>query len=561
MLEIAFKLVDEIDKKIKPIIGWEKADKTVKIGADGTPTKMIDLIAENIAINILEKYGGILLSEEIGIKVLGEPEYIYILDPIDGTYNALKQIPIYSTSVGIIKVKEKDKKILKNSDERFINKYIEKNYTINDIYIGVVKNLATGKVYYAVKNKGAFLKNDDEDINLKVSDIKNLKNASIGLFVYGLSNDLLEFLKEKMVRRIRLFGSISLEMCFVASKALDAYINLNESARLFDIAGSYIICKEAGAKITNKNGREISLPISISSKTSLILANEELHKKLVPIFGNKWSIKPLSFGFVVREDNYEAIKLAMELINFLKSKNIPYYIEEHLLNYISGEVIDIEKVSHLVAIGGDGTILRAARLANGNAIPIVPINMGKIGFLAEFEKEEAKEILDKVIKGEYEIEKRLKLSCIVNNKKLPSALNDVVIITKNPAKILHFEIYINDVLVEEVRADGIIVSTPTGSTAYSLSAGGPIVEPCIKCFIISPICPFKLSSRPLVISSENKIRIKLKSNKSALIAIDGNIEKEITKKDNVILKKSDEYSYFIKGKNFYKKLKDSLFNL
>ncbi|WP_423792761.1 bifunctional NADP phosphatase/NAD kinase [Methanocaldococcus indicus] len=563
MLDVALKLVNEIDKRIQPIIGWENAGKTVKIGADGTPTKMIDIIAENIAINVLEKYGGILLSEEIGLKVLGdEINYIYILDPIDGTYNALKNIPVYSTSVGIIKIKEEDKKILKNKDIKFIEKYLYKNYSINDVYLGVVKSLATKdkEVFYAIKNKGAYLIKGDEKIKLSVSKVNELKKASVGLFVYGLSNELLDMLKDRLFRRIRLFGSISLEMCFVANKALDAYINLNESARLFDIAGSYIICKESNAKITDKNGKELNLPISISSKTSLIIANEELHKKLLPIFSNKWAIKPLSFGFVVREDSKEAINLAKDLINYLKSKNIPCYVKENIKNLINEEKINIKKISHIVAIGGDGTILRAARIANGEPIPIISINMGKLGFLAEFDKENAKEAINKVIKGDYEIERRIKLDTIINSKKLPSALNEVVIITKNPAKILHFEIYVNDTLVDDLRADGLIISTPTGSTAYSLSAGGPIVEPTNNNFIITPICPFKLNFRPLVLSCRNIIKVRLKSNKPALIAVDGIVEEEIKKDDIVMFKKSDEYTYFVKGKNFYEKLKNIFLN-
>ena len=130
----------------------------------------------------------------------------------------------------------------------------------------------------------------------------------------------------------------------------------------------------------------------------------------------------------------------------------------------------------------------------------------------------------------------------------------MVVITKNPAKILEFDVYVNDTFVENVRADGIIISTPTGSTAYSLSAGGPIVEPNVDCFIISPICPFKLSSRPLVVSGSNKIKLKLKLEKPALLVIDGSVEYEINKDDELIFEKSDSYAYFVKGQSFYDKL-------
>ena len=163
MLNLAKKIADDIDKGVKPLIGWEKSDEIVKIGADGTPTKRIDLIAENIASNTIEKHcGAVLISEEIGVKIIGHDlEYIIILDPIDGTYNALKDIPIYSTSVAIGRINEELKKKLNNMQEKEVIKHI-KNYTINDLEVGVVKNLSTGDLYYAKKGEGAYLFNSGE---------------------------------------------------------------------------------------------------------------------------------------------------------------------------------------------------------------------------------------------------------------------------------------------------------------------------------------------------------------------------------------------------------------
>ena len=139
-------------------------------------------------------------------------------------------------------------------------------------------------------------------------------------------------------------------------------------------------------------------------------------------------------------------------------------------------------------------------------------------------------------------------------KILPDALNEVVLITKSPAKMIHFEVYVNGEIVERVRADGLIISTPTGSTAYSLSAGGPILEPAVDAFIIVPICPFKLFSRPIVVDGNSEIKIKILK-KSVLIVIDGNIEGFGKKGDELIFRKSDSYTYFVKGKPFYGKLK------
>lgn len=258
MLEMAIKMTESIEKGVKPLIGWEKSDEVVKIGADGTPTKRIDLIAENIAINFLEKYGGaILISEEIGMKKIGnnEPEYIVVLDPIDGTYNALNDIPIYSVSVAMGKIKSENLEKYKNYDE------LLNNSTLSDLEVGVVKNIATGDIYYAQNGKGAYiLKNGEkQEKQIRVSETKNLKDSSVGVFSYGLSPNTLAFIKDRKVRRIRLFGSIALEMSYVARGALDAFINVNETTRLCDIAAGYIIIKEAGGKITNKDGKPINL--------------------------------------------------------------------------------------------------------------------------------------------------------------------------------------------------------------------------------------------------------------------------------------------------------------
>ncbi|WP_018154530.1 MULTISPECIES: bifunctional NADP phosphatase/NAD kinase [Methanothermococcus] len=577
MLEMAIKMTESIEKGVKPLIGWEKSDEVVKIGADGTPTKRIDLIAENIAINFLEKYGGaILISEEIGMKKIGnnEPEYIVVLDPIDGTYNALNDIPIYSVSVAMGKIKSENLEKYKNYDE------LLNNSTLSDLEVGVVKNIATGDIYYAQNGKGAYiLKNGEkQEKQIRVSETKNLKDSSVGVFSYGLSPNTLAFIKDRKVRRIRLFGSIALEMSYVARGALDAFINVNETTRLCDIAAGYIIIKEAGGKITNKDGKPINLKLNVNEKTSLISSNEILHKKLVGIFGNKWIIKPTNFGIISRLDKEEAVELVIDVIKYLNSKNIRYSLDKGIYNVLKNKlklmdkdifdsiipsncdlIENIDDISHMISIGGDGTVLRASKITNGNEIPILCINMGTVGFLTEFSKEDVFKAIDEVINGNYEIEKRTKLMGFIrfkdgSQKILPDALNEVVVTTKNPAKMLHFEVYVNGNFVEDVRADGIIISTPNGSTAYSLSAGGPIVEPLVDGFIIVPICPFKLSSRPIVVDGNSEIKIKILK-KSTLVVVDGDVEEIARMGDELILRKSDNYAYFVKGSNFYSKLK------
>ncbi|UXM85245.1 bifunctional NADP phosphatase/NAD kinase [Methanococcus aeolicus] len=556
MITIAMNIAKNIEKGVKPLIGWEKGTEIVKIGADGTPTKRIDLIAEDIAINSIEKQcSAILISEEIGHKQIGDnPQYVIVLDPIDGTYNALNDIPIYSVSIAICKLNDR------NIDE----------LTINDLEVGVVRNISTGEVYFAKKGSGAFVFKNNIQKRIYTSKITNLSDASVGVFAYGLTTNTLDFIKDRRVKRIRIFGSAALELCFVARGSLDAFINVNETTRLCDIAGGFVVLKEAGGIISDRDGRIINMPLNINAKNSFICSNDKLHKKFVSIFGNKWKLKPTKFGIVSRADKKEAIELVYEIINYLDSKNIDYELEQDIYNKIYNInnnienkdkylMKDVSEISHMISIGGDGTVLRTSRIIGGNEIPIITVNKGTVGFLTEFDVEDIFDIIEDIINGDYEIEKRTKCSGYIkykdnNQKTLPSALNELVITTKSPAKMIQFEVYVNGNFVEEIRADGLIISTPTGSTAYSLSAGGPIVEPQVDGFVIVPICPFKLFSRPIVINGSSEIKIKI-IKKETLVAVDGTIEGELKKGDEIILRKSDSYTYFVKGRNFYETLR------
>ncbi|MBW9222954.1 bifunctional NADP phosphatase/NAD kinase, partial [Methanothermococcus sp. SCGC AD-155-K20] len=263
-------------------------------GADGTPTKRIDVIAENIAINSIEKYcSAVLISEEIGFKKIGEgpPKYLIVLDPIDGTYNALNDLPIYSVSIGLCEIpyhKYKDNEgnnsSIKGKKDESNSNYMEiiNRMTINDLELGMVKNIATGDIYYGEVNKGSYIlekRSNLEKIKIKTSDTKNLKDASVGVFAYGLTTNTLDFIKDRRVRRIRIFGSAALEMCYVARGALDAFINVNKTTRLCDIAGGYVILRESGGIITDRDGKPLNIKLNVHDRTSLICSNTLLHKK------------------------------------------------------------------------------------------------------------------------------------------------------------------------------------------------------------------------------------------------------------------------------------------
>ena len=193
-------------------------------------------------------------------------------------------------------------------------------------------------------------------------------------------------------------------------------------------------------------------------------------------------------------------------------------------------------------------------------IPIFGINMGTVGFLTEIEVKHTFDALKEILKGNYYKEKRTRLVVSHENHEC-TAMNEVVVMTDKPAKMLHFEIKVDGEIIEEVRADGLIVSTPSGSTAYSMSAGGPIVDPKVAGFVIIPICPYKLGVRPFVVSDNSEISVKLlKKGKSAVFVMDGQINEEADYEEEIKFKKYNKDAYFIRTstKYFYEKVKDKL---
>jgi NAD+ kinase len=269
-------------------------------------------------------------------------------------------------------------------------------------------------------------------------------------------------------------------------------------------------------------------------------------------------------GLVARSDVAEAVELAGKLADFLIEKGVDIFLDIPLANELGKYqdkhcALEDMDVDMMVAIGGDGTILRTQSFISGKKIPLIGINMGTVGFLTEIDPENAFKALEEVLAGNYFVERRNQL-LVWHNHELPSALNEVVMMTRKPAKMLHIQVSVDDEIVEELRADGLIVATPSGSTAYSMSAGGPIIDPRVKAFIIVPICPFKLGARPTVVSDDSIIKVKLlREGKKAVAVIDGQFEEEINFMDEIIFRKSENCVYFVRlTKDFYRKVREKL---
>lgn len=196
----------------------------------------------------------------------------------------------------------------------------------------------------------------------------------------------------------------------------------------------------------------------------------------------------------------------------------------------------------VIVIGGDGTLIGVARLLK-NEIPILGINMGTLGYLTEVEVDRIEASLDQILAGNYMTEDRMMLDGIFDDGAENIALNDIVLSRKGSLRIIHFNVYVNGTLLNSYEADGIVISTPTGSTAYNLSAGGPIVEPTASLVVITPICSHALNTSSIVLSAEDEIRIEIGegrhgSSEEVYISFDGTDPREIVTGQTVTIRRS-----------------------
>lgn len=220
----------------------------------------------------------------------------------------------------------------------------------------------------------------------------------------------------------------------------------------------------------------------------------------------------------------------------------------------------------LIVMGGDGTMLAAARLMGGRRIPVLGVNFGGLGYLTEFTLEEVFPALERLLAGEAFIDSRRMLDAFVYRAGRCvaeySVLNDAVVNKSALARIIQIECWIDGASVTTFRADGLIVSTPTGSTAYSLSAGGPIVHPSVAAIVITPICPHMLTNRPLVISDASEVKLLLRTPREEVtLTLDGQVGFALQVEDEVVVRKSAKTFDLISpmNKNYFQVLRDKLY--
>lgn len=251
---------------------------------------------------------------------------------------------------------------------------------------------------------------------------------------------------------------------------------------------------------------------------------------------------------------------AKDFCKWLKEKGISSKIF-----FDSFSINDVANFDLLVVIGGDGTLLHTARTIKGSNIPIVGINMGGLGFLTELSPEDAyKAFEDFYLKNNLELSKRMMLEVTVfrNGKEIRSdtVLNDCVINKGDLARIIEINTFVNEEFLYSLRADGLIISTPTGSTAYVLSAGGPILTPEIRCMVLCPICPHTLTNRPIVISNDSEVKTVISSDSDVFLTLDGQEGIKLKKDDEIIIKESKIITLIAKSpfKSYFEILRTKL---
>ena len=274
-------------------------------------------------------------------------------------------------------------------------------------------------------------------------------------------------------------------------------------------------------------------------------------------------------GIFLKKGHESAINIGINIAKWLIKKDIEVLAEDEVsikLNLARFTKLEISKKCDLaLVLGGDGTFLSVARLIIDREVPLIGINLGSLGFLTEVTLEEIYSTLETIFAGNCVIDERMMLKAEIfrNNKKMNeyTVLNDVVINKGALARIINIKTSINEKYLTTYRADGLIIATPTGSTAYSLSAGGPIVDPDLNSIIITPICPHTLTHRPIVLLGSDIIEVKVNSHDSdVLVTLDGQIGIPLKNEDVIKIKKSDRKTYILKhpNKDYFELLRNKL---
>jgi NAD+ kinase len=252
----------------------------------------------------------------------------------------------------------------------------------------------------------------------------------------------------------------------------------------------------------------------------------------------------------------DAPRLAKKALELLKGQEV--LLENEMADRFKapGHRLEDMDVDIMVTVGGDGTILRALQHSKA---PIFGINAGDLGFLTVVSEEEMEEGIDNLLHGNYDLEERTKLRTTVAGNRMNEAMNETVVHTAHVAKIRHFQVFVDGEMAINVRADGIVVATPTGSTCYAMSLGAPLVDPRVEALVIAPMAPFKFAARPVVVPASSRITLQVVRPKECVVVVDGQQEMLMAGNETVEFRASPDKARFVSfGKGFYARTREKL---
>ena len=301
---------------------------------------------------------------------------------------------------------------------------------------------------------------------------------------------------------------------------------------------------------------KFSSSLSVSAAALSLTTQEQKYRMGSPF----WSAKLKRIGIVAKPGHERGAKILEELCHWLKERGC-----EIARIQSPGSQRAVPPVDMIIVLGGDGTLLSAARLIEGRDIPILGVNLGSLGILTEVTLDELYPVLENILDQKFKVDVRLVLRSVVRRGSTlhpqPVALNDVVINNGTLPKMVRMEIYSSGQFVTHLRADGLIISSPTGSTAYSLSAGGPILHPSVNAIILTPISPHTLTNRPIVIPDHEKVEVIIQSSESGpAVTSDGQVSFPLQKGDLVEVTGSETRLKLIASpqRNYFQILREKL---
>ncbi len=274
-------------------------------------------------------------------------------------------------------------------------------------------------------------------------------------------------------------------------------------------------------------------------------------------------------GLVLKRHDSRVPAIVSEIIPWLHARGAKVFLDQESARRYPECCVaapeDMARNVDMVAVfGGDGTLLYAARLVAASGVPVLGVNLGSLGFLTEVKLEEVRQAFDRILSGDYQLDNRMLLEVEIFRQQRSEgrylALNDAVINKGALARIIELEVTANDDAVMLIRSDGLIVSTPTGSTAYSLSAGGPILYPSLEAFIITPICPHALTNRPVVVPDDMVLGVKLRHGTDVMLTVDGQTGVPLQPSDELKIRKAAPVIRLVQatGTTFFRLLREKL---